>query len=112
MLDGTPVLDIKPYLPYSDSLPHAQSGYAAGPPPAKMEVAFTREAARTCRLLEDRSYPRLQRLILDLLSLDPRPGYADTVSKHEFGMHLWDLNIKFKVADDQMIVESIEPDGR
>lgn len=108
MLDGTPVLDIKPYLTYSDCLPEARSGYAQGPPPADMKVSFTRDAAETCSQLEGRFYPRLRRLITDLLAIDPRPGYADAVEKRSFGMRLWDLNIKFKVVDDQMIVETIE----
>jgi tRNA (adenine37-N6)-methyltransferase len=108
--DGTPVLDIKPYLPYCDSLPHAQSGYAPDPPAVSMTVTFTREAARACRLLESRSYPRLQRLITDLLALDPRPAYAPRVAKQAFGMRLWDLEIKFKTVDDHIIVQSIDPD--
>jgi tRNA-Thr(GGU) m(6)t(6)A37 methyltransferase TsaA len=110
LLDGTPVLDIKPYLPYADSLPQAQAGYASTPPPADRAVRFSNEAAQTCRLLESRSYPQLERLIIDVLSMDPRPGYADAVEKRSFGMRLWDLNIKFKVVDDQMIVESIARD--
>ena len=107
LLDGTPVLDIKPYLPYADSLPEARSGYAPAAPPPRMKVSFSREASLICRQLENRSYPRLGHLITDMLALDPRPGYADTVSKSTFGMRLWDLNIKFRVADDRITVESI-----
>jgi tRNA-Thr(GGU) m(6)t(6)A37 methyltransferase TsaA len=109
LLDGTPVLDIKPYLPYADSLPQAKAGYASTPPPANRVVRFSDEAAQTCELLENRSYPQLKRLIIDLLAMDPRPGYADAVEKRSFGMRLWDLNIKFKAVDDHMIVESIAP---
>ena len=107
LLDGTPVLDIKPYLPYSDALPHAAAGYAPQPPPAKKTVFFSPLAARTCRQLENRRYPGLQGLITDLLALDPRPGYADQISKQVFGMRLWDLNIRFKVETDRFVVESI-----
>ena len=107
MLDGTPVLDIKPYLRYADSLPAARSGYADTAPPARMKVGFSEKASQTCGRLEKQSYPRLKRLITDLLALDPRPGYADTVSKHAFGMRLWDLDIKFKAVDDRIIVESV-----
>jgi tRNA-Thr(GGU) m(6)t(6)A37 methyltransferase TsaA len=112
LLDGTPVLDIKPYLPYTDSLPHAKPGYASVPPPADMAVRFSEKAAQTCHLLESQFYPHLERLIIDLLAMDPRPGYVDGDKQRSFGMRLWDLNIKFKVVDDQMIVESIASDTR
>jgi len=112
LLDGTPVLDIKPYLPYADSLPQAKAGYASAPPPADMAVRFSNKAAQTCRMLEGQFYPQLERLIIDLLAIDPRPGYADAVGKRCFGMRIWDLNIKFKVVDNQMIVESIASDTR
>jgi tRNA-Thr(GGU) m(6)t(6)A37 methyltransferase TsaA len=108
LLDGTPVLDVKPYLPYADSLPQARSGFAPEPPPKSTPVRFSEPAAGTCRLLEAQSYPRLERLITDLLALDPRPGYAPVSEKRSFGMRLWDLNIRFEVRDDHIEVTSIE----
>lgn len=108
LLDGTPVLDVKPYLPYADSLPQARNGFAPGPPPKIMAVRFSDEAAQTCRLLEAQSYPRLERLIADLLALDPRPGYAPGSGKRSFGMRLWDLNIRFEIHDNHIEVTSIE----
>ena len=107
LLDGTPVLDIKPYLPYSDCLPQARNGFAKGPPQKTMVVRFSEEAAQTSRLLEAQSYPCLERLIVDLLALDPRPGYAPGSEKRTFGMRLWDLNIRFEVLDDHIEVTSI-----
>jgi tRNA-Thr(GGU) m(6)t(6)A37 methyltransferase TsaA len=107
-LDGTPVLDIKPYLPYSDSLPQARSGFAPDAPQKIMDVRFSDQAVRACRLLEAQSYPHLERLIVDLLALDPRPGYANGSGKRAFGMRLWDLNIKFDVRDDHIAVTAIE----
>ena len=108
LLDGTPVLDIKPYLPYADSLPHAQSGFAPVPPPKNMPVRFSDEAARFCRSLETQSYPRLQHLIVDLLAQDPRPGYAPGSKRRTYGIRLWNLNIRFEVHDDHIAVISIE----
>jgi tRNA (adenine37-N6)-methyltransferase len=108
LLDGTPVLDIKPYLPYADSLPRAEHGFAPGPPPKTAAVCFSDEAAQTCRLLEEQSYPRLERLVADLLALDPRPGYAHGSEKRTFGMRLWDLNINFHVREDHIMVTAIE----
>jgi tRNA-Thr(GGU) m(6)t(6)A37 methyltransferase TsaA len=108
LVDGTPVLDIKPYLPYADNLPKARNGFAPGPPPKTKPVSFSDQAVRTCRLLEAQSYPRLERLIADLLALDPRPGYAPGSEKRCFGMRLWDLNIRFEVHDDHIAVRAIE----
>jgi tRNA (adenine37-N6)-methyltransferase len=108
LLDGTPVLDIKPYLPYADSLPQAKDGFAPGAPPKTTAVRFSTEAARACRLLGERSYPRLERLITDLLALDPRPGYAPGSEERTYGMRLWDLNIKFQVFDDHIAVTAID----
>jgi hypothetical protein len=108
LLNGTPVLDIKPYLPYADSLPQAKDGFAPGAPPKTTAVRFSTEAARACRLLGERSYPRLERLITDLLALDPRPGYAPGSEERTYGMRLWDLNIKFQVFDDHIAVTAID----
>jgi tRNA-Thr(GGU) m(6)t(6)A37 methyltransferase TsaA len=108
LLDGTPVLDIKPYLPYADSLPQAENGFAPGPPPKTTAVRFSDEAAQTCRLLEEQSYPRLARLIADLLALDPRPAYAPGSERRSYGMRLWDLNIRFEVHDDHIAVIDVE----
>ena len=103
LLDGTPVLDIKPYLPYADCRPEAKAGYASARPKAGMTVRFTDAAAQTCRMLENRpTYPRLERLITDMLALDPRPGYADTHKKKAYGVRLWDLNIRFQVVAEQI----------
>jgi tRNA (adenine37-N6)-methyltransferase len=111
LLDGTPVLDIKPYLPYADSLPQARSGFAPDPPPKTMAVRFSEQAARTCRSLEAQSDPRLERLIVDLLALDPRPGYAPDSEKRSYGMRLYDLNVRFEVHDDHIMVTAIEQVG-
>jgi tRNA (adenine37-N6)-methyltransferase len=108
LLDGTPVLDIKPYLPYADSLPQARNGFAPGPPPKALPVRFSNEAAQTCRWLEAQAYHHLERLIVDLLALDPRPAYAAESEQRAYGMRLWDLNIKFEVRDDHIEVISIE----
>ena len=107
LLDGTPVLDIKPYLPYADSHPQARCGYANFPAQAIKEVQFTSDAAKTCSKLEDESRPNLRRMIIDLLALDPRPGYAEATDERAYGMRLWDLNVKFRLNGKKFIVEDI-----
>ncbi len=109
LLDGTPVLDIKPYLPYADSRPEAAGGYAATAPALVRRVRFSDQARAACDVLEQSAHPRLGRLIAELLALDPRPGYATDDSPRIHGMRLWDLNIRFSVNADQILVTAIDP---
>ncbi len=106
LIDGTPVLDIKPYLSYADSLPQAKCGYAQDPPAAVRPVVFPEDAARTCRALESR-YPHLKRLITKLLAMDPRPGYKKPAEKRSYGLRLWDVNIRFLIQENQVVVKSL-----
>lgn len=111
LLHGTPVLDIKPYLPYADTISKATSGYALHPPGPRRPVAFSPQAADTCKQLERDSHPGLEELITDLLALDPRPGYRKASPSHQYGMRLWDLNITFRFDTMQVLVDAIETDS-
>jgi tRNA-Thr(GGU) m(6)t(6)A37 methyltransferase TsaA len=108
LLDGTPVLDVKPYLPYADSIPDARSGYAPDAPTPRAVVHFSIEADQACDSLNAQRYPNLKKLIVGLLSQDPRPAYKNGGDQETFGMHLWDLNIRFRVEAGKTIVTSIE----
>jgi tRNA-Thr(GGU) m(6)t(6)A37 methyltransferase TsaA len=72
VLDGTPVLDIKPYLPYADCIPTATGGFATEVPPSGLAVEFSPAAAAFCAALPVGD-PR--ELITQLLRQDPRPAY-------------------------------------
>jgi hypothetical protein len=107
LIDGTPVLDIKPYIPYSDSV-EASSGYALAPEPS-MLVEF-REQARA-RLVEEekRSGQPLGKIIRDMLSFDPRPAYqAGTGQETEYGMRLFDYNVRFRVEGNRITVVRLD----
>ena len=92
LLDGTPVLDIKPYIPYADSIPAAESGFAPHVPQASFEVVFTSEALTTCRQLEQSDHPDLQRLIIQILQTDPPSGLLrHNASKARFNLRLFNL---------------------
>jgi tRNA (adenine37-N6)-methyltransferase len=75
MLDGTPVLDIKPYVPYADAIPEARGGFAVAPPPDPREVRFS-PAADTDLEDCDPDGARPAPLVTQL-EQDPRPGYMD-----------------------------------
>ena len=110
LLDGTPVLDIKPYIPYADSIPGARGGFAAKAPGSGMEVLFTEDADRfLSRLNEGRE---LRRLIVGLLEQDPRPAYLESGSQRtEFGMRLFEYNIRWTLIHGGAEVVSIAPAG-
>lgn len=89
LLDGTPVLDVKPYLPYADIVPDATSGWAEGPL-ATTPVRFTEEARAALDVAAAEGMPDLEAVIARALALDPRrPGARDGT----YGMRLgpWDV---------------------
>lgn len=68
LLDGTPILDLKPYVPYAEAVPDARAGWAEGPVP-RVAVRFEPTAAEA---LADA--PELRALIEQTFALDPRPA--------------------------------------
>jgi tRNA-Thr(GGU) m(6)t(6)A37 methyltransferase TsaA len=108
-LDGTPVLDIKPYLPYCDAVSDANSGYLPDQPTPHRAVVFSSEAATACSRFEHARRPDLKQLITELVTLDPRPGYRQAPRSRAYGMRLWDLNVRFRFEGDHILVESISP---
>lgn len=67
LVDGTPVIDIKPYLPFAEALPDARASYAQDAPQADMPVHFTSEITTQISELEKR-YPRLRDFIVEVLA--------------------------------------------
>lgn len=75
LLDGTPVVDIKPYLPYVDALPEAHGGFAPEQPEALLAVRFSPQAEQAIQAADADGSRHLKILITHLLELDPRPAY-------------------------------------
>lgn len=108
LLDGTPVLDVKPYIPYADSFPEAGGGYASDPPSADMQVLFDDQASEACVRREKTSLPGLRRLIVQLLEQDPRPAYRSGNSDtRKFGIRLFDLDVRWEVEGNTIRVTAI-----
>lgn len=113
ILDGTPVLDIKPYLPYADSLPDANPGWA-GEPIARTAVEFSGKALRAIqeRATAKRPASELQTLITQMLELDPRPAFqkrrmpADHPKAQgaRYGFSLLDYDVKWEIRDGKFHV--------
>jgi tRNA-Thr(GGU) m(6)t(6)A37 methyltransferase TsaA len=96
LLDGTPVLDIKPYVPYADAIADARGGFAGEPPGREWDVAFTEEARRQLAAADPEGTRRLARLIGQILRQDPRPGYMDRYPERtEFGLRVYDLDVQW-----------------
>lgn len=91
LLDGTPVLDIKPYVPYADSIPEAANAFAVDAPVSKL-VVFSDCALDVCSK-EIAKKLELKSLITQMLAQDPRPAYQKTDESRVYGMkvHCWDV---------------------
>lgn len=99
LMDGTPIYDIKPYLPFTDSHPDAIGGFADEKKEYSAEVTIPDEVAKATPL------NRLEE-IKELLAQDPRPSYRDD-EEREYGMTYAGLDISFKATDNQITVTKI-----
>ncbi len=110
LLDGTPVLDIKPYVPYADAIPGARSGFAQEGPIADWTVAFSPEAEQAVAAIDHERNLRLRELIAQVLAQDPRPGYMDRYPEREhFALRLYDLEVRWRVQGRTALVEVVTP---
>ncbi len=113
ILDQTPILDIKPYIPYSDALLSANDGFAPAPPRSTIGVVFS-DMAREQIKEKENDIPHLSDMITGILENDPRPAYHSSRQSNWgngriFGIRLFDFDLKWTVEHDQMIVLSLEP---
>jgi len=107
LLDGTPIIDIKPYLPYSDSMPEASAGFADTRPETHMSVEFAPEVLNF--IAQQTQYPDLQAFISNVLKQDPRPAYKKQKDgQQSYGMTLYNYNICWQVNESHNLVTSIE----
>lgn len=99
LMDGTPILDIKPYLPYTDSHPEALSGFALGPREPGLAVEVPSE-------LMSRVPQEKRQALADVLAQDPRPGYQREDGRL-YGIAFAGLNVRFCVKDGVLTVAEI-----
>jgi len=96
LVSGTPVYDVKPYLPYTDSHPDASCGFAGAFADYSLEVIFPDELLAL--IPEGKRKP-----LLGILSQDPRPAYIDDPER-EYGLRYMDFNVRFRVAGNVLTV--------
>lgn len=109
LLDKTPVIDVKPYVPYSDSIISAECGYAKGEVP-EVKVTFSSQVLEFCEVYEMKTGRNIQTLIEQMIKQDPRPA-KQKGAKESFGILLWDVNIRWSVTSKGFFVMSCEQIG-
>ncbi len=108
LLDGTPVLDIKPYLPYSDVIADATGGFAPQAPEARLPVRFSAAAERDLAGVADAA--GMRRLITEVLALDPRPAYRQGAEPERlYGMRLAGRDLRWVVDAAGVEVRALRP---
>lgn len=99
LLDGTPVIDIKPYVPYADIVPDARNAIADAPP-APIAVHWSDEALRQAHEHGLRLGQPVRELIEQCLAQDPRPAYQKPPPERRYGVRLWDLDVHWHYPAD------------
>lgn len=102
LVDGTPIFDIKPYIPYSDSLPNAVYPGMDQPEPLHQAVQFSEQALQTIS-----REPELKALIVEVLKQDPRPAFHSD-EKRIYGISLDKFNVQFSINRDAIEVIAID----
>jgi tRNA-Thr(GGU) m(6)t(6)A37 methyltransferase TsaA len=109
LVDGTPVIDIKPYIPYADAKPDALAGFAQTSPEALMEVEFSVQALFRIEA-NNVNFPNIKQLIIEVLQQDPRPAYKKgKVDNKTYAAHLLDFNVSWINKGSLTHVIDIEP---
>ncbi|WFM70656.1 tRNA (N6-threonylcarbamoyladenosine(37)-N6)-methyltransferase TrmO [Halomonas sp. CKK8] len=115
LVDGTPVLDIKPYLPWAEARPEARAGFAPEAPPT-LAVSLSPEAEGVLARRPDGD--SLRELILQILAQDPRPAYRHGAETRIYGVRLRDVDVRFQALQEQAgpttlrVVEVLPAEGR
>ncbi len=100
MINGTPIIDIKPYLPYTDSHPDASGGFADNVKDYSLSVDF---ADKLLNLIPS----ELHDGIINVLSQDPRPSYQND-EKRVYGFEFAGYEIKFTVSGGKLTVQNVD----
>ncbi len=99
LMDGTPIYDIKPYLPYTDSRPEAAGGFAEDVYDYALEVDFP-------PALLERIPPEHRQALLGLLAQDPRPAYIDDPARR-YGFNYLTYDVRFTVDGQKLTVVDV-----
>ncbi|NOQ80141.1 MAG: tRNA (N6-threonylcarbamoyladenosine(37)-N6)-methyltransferase TrmO [Gammaproteobacteria bacterium] len=107
LMDQTPIIDIKPYVPYSDSIPDAKGGFTDHIKEQTLQIIFSPEAENDC-LRAAATYPQIKDFISQLLALDHRAYYYKKIDKI-YSTKVYDFDLKWKINDSKVDVISLKP---
>lgn len=109
LLDKTPIIDIKPYIPYADAKQNAEAGFANNAPNTLLSVYFCPQAQQQL-VKHEKKYNDLTTLIKQVLAQDPRPAYKQKSHDEKiYGIRLYQLNIRWQLqSQSEIIVLSID----
>ncbi len=112
LLDGTPVLDIKPYLPYADRVEAATGGFAPEAPEVQRCVEFSALAEKQCILKSAEWSVNVRLLLVQILQQDPRPSYRQVQDDdRQYGMRLYDFDVRWEYCAGKIkVLELVNQD--
>ena len=99
LMDGTPIFDIKPYIPYADIHADATGGFTASADDFLLDVDFPAELL--CKIPEEK-----REALLGVLSHDPRPSYQEDTDRI-YGLTFAGLDVRFTVKDKLLTVMEV-----
>lgn len=99
LMDGTPIFDIKPYIPYADCKPEALDGFTGGTEGELLDVNFPSDLLQ--QLPEDK-----QQAAIGILAHDPRPSYQKDESRI-YGLTFAGFDIRFQVKEEMLTVVEV-----
>lgn len=100
LMDGTPIFDVKPYLPYTDSRPEATDGFAGDVFDHRLEVVFPENWLKMIPKGREEA-------IMEILAQDPRPAYQDDPDRR-YGIAFAGVDVRFHVKDGVLTVCEVE----
>lgn len=114
LIDGTPVLDIKPYIPYADAIPDANAGWASDPIP-RYAVHFSEPAEKEIQECDPQGVKNLRALIVSILELDPRPAFQKRQVPLEsekswgtrYGIDVLEHDVKYELQESGILVYQV-----
>ena len=100
LMDGTPIFDIKPYVPYADCHPEATGGFTDGIRYERLDVDFP-------EALLDEIPPDKRQALIEVLAQDPRPGYRHGEASRRYGVAFAGYDVRFTVEGNALTVVEV-----
>jgi len=114
LLDGTPILDIKPYIPLADKIDSANSGWADIPVP-RYSVTFSDDAQQDLKKWDPELKNNLKSQIIAMIELDPRPAFQkrkipmnqESSFGKKFGIDIFQYDVKYTIIESGFLITDI-----